>query len=137
MATFKILISLILISASCKVLATTAEDVKQKSKDAASAAANYTVEQKEMAQKEMEKSLTSLKKQIVELKAEASKKTDSANAQARQQIAQLEKKQKELSTKMEKLKKSSGKAWDDMKAGMSEAIKKLSDAYDKAKEDFK
>lgn len=115
----------------------TKEEVKQKTVEAASAAVQYTKEQKEAAQKEMEANLDALKKQIAELKASANKKSGDVKKDLKEQAAALELKQKNLRKELNQLKRSTGRAWDDMKTGMSEAIQKLSESYEKAKENFK
>jgi Flp pilus assembly protein TadB len=117
--------------------ATTSEDVKEKSKEAAASAVDYSKEQKEKIQAEMEESLETMKVKLAELKVQAQKKAGSAKDAAKSEIADLEKSQKQLSHRLDKFKKSSGKAWGHMKAGFSEAFEKLSEAYDKAKENYK
>lgn len=119
------------------VHATTTEEVKEKTKEAAASAVDYSKEQKEKVQAEMEESLAAMKVKIAELKVQAQKKAGSAKTAAKNEISDLEKSQKQLSTRLNKFKKSSGKAWDNMKIGFNDAFKKLSEAYDKAKENYK
>ncbi len=118
------------------VQATTSADVKQKSKEALETAADYSKEQKEQVQKNMEKSLNSLKEEIAELKVKAANKVGEAKETSDEQIEALQARQKELSKKLTEFKNSSGKAWTEMKNGMSAAIKKLSESYDKAKKEY-
>ncbi len=117
--------------------ATTSEEVKEKTKEAAASAVDYSKEQKEKIQAEMEESLAAMKVKIAELKEQASKKAGSAKSATKNEIADLEKKQKQASIRLDKFKKSSGKAWENMKTGFNDAFKKLSEAYDKAKENYK
>lgn len=116
--------------------ATSSEDVKRDTKKAASTAADYTAEQKAKVQKDMEDSLDSMNKKIAELRVEADKKGDAVKAGTKEQIASLEKKQAELEVELSKMKASSGRAWSEMKKGMSAAMKNLSDSYKKAKDQF-
>ncbi|MFS4458598.1 hypothetical protein [Bdellovibrio sp. HCB2-146] len=116
--------------------ATTATDVSNKTKEAASAAADYTVEQKEAFQKDMDAKLTTLKSEIALLKKQASEKTGEAKKSMNEKIAAMEQKQAEMKADLAKLKKSSGAAWSQMKSGMSKAWDSLSDSYTKAKAEF-
>lgn len=116
--------------------ATGSDDVKRDAKKAASTAVDYTAEQKAKVQKDMEDSLQAMNKKIAELRVDADKKGDSLKAGAKEKIAELEKKQAELEAELAKMKASSGRAWNEMKKGMSAALKSLSDSYKKAKDQF-
>ena len=131
-----ILVALIALSLTPSVFATTKEEVKQKTAEAADAAANYSKEQKEQFQKDMQTNLDDIKKEIADLKKVASEKTGDAKKEMNEQIATLEKKQDEMSKDLSKLKKSTGRAWDQMKTGMNKAWDSLSDSYKKAKAEY-
>lgn len=118
-------------------VATTREEVNQKTKAAVDAAVDYSKEQKATAEKNMEESLTSMSNKISELKRDAKKLTGKAKVEMDQQISAMEKKQAELSQDYDKLKKTSGRAWSEMKSGFSKAFDSLSDGYEKAKTEFK
>lgn len=117
-------------------LATTSDEVKQKTSDAVEAAADYSKEQKEAFQKDMEVKIDVVKTEIADLKKKAATKTGEAKKEAQTQIANLEKKQSELKADLAKLKKSSGKAWAEVKVGMGKAWDSLADSYKKAKAEF-
>lgn len=117
--------------------ATTSEEVKIKTKEAASAAADYSVEQKEKFQKDMETKMADLKKEIAELNKKVSQKTGDAKTTMQAQIKALEVRQENLKKDLSKLKKSSGNAWTEMKVGVSKAWDSLSESYYKAKAEFK
>ncbi|HEX7675560.1 MAG TPA: hypothetical protein VF412_15395 [Bdellovibrio sp.] len=127
---------IIALSFSSHSFATTKEEVKQKTADAAVAAADYSKEQKEQFQKDMEGKLADLKNEIADLKKQASEKSGAAQKEMKAQIANLEKKQSEMKKDLAKLEKSSGKAWTEMKVGMNKAWDTLSDSYTKAKAKF-
>jgi len=131
-----ILIALLTLSFSFSSFATTKEEVQQKTADAATAAADYSKEQKEQFQKDMETKLGELKAEIADLKKQASEKTGAAKKEMNEQIATLEKKQKDMKKDLAKLGKSSGQAWAEMKVGMSKAWDSLSESYAKAKTKF-
>lgn len=122
---------------SSHVLGTSADEVKGKTSEAAAAAADYSKEQKEAFQRDMEAKLAAMKKEIADMKAAASQKTGEAQKGWNEQIAILEKKQEEMKKDLSKMKKSSGKAWAEMKTGMNKAWDVISESYDKAKSQFK
>lgn len=121
---------------SFSAFATTKEEVADKTKAAATAAADYSAEQKEQFQKDMEHNLQELKSEISELKKSASEKSGKVKAGMKEKIAALEAKQADMKNDLAKLKKSSGKAWSEMKSGMSKAWGSLSESYAKAKSEF-
>jgi leucyl aminopeptidase (aminopeptidase T) len=118
------------------LFATTAKDVKTKTTEAAEAAADYSVEQKEAFQQNMQKEMDEMSAEIARMKSVASQKTGAAKADMKEKIEALEKKQAEFQKDFRKLKKSSGKAWSEMKSGMSAAWGKVSESYKKAKAEF-
>ncbi|UOF00763.1 sll1863 family stress response protein [Bdellovibrio reynosensis] len=132
----KAFILFISLTFSFSALATTKEEVSEKTKAAAIAAADYSVEQKEQFQKDMEVKLQDLKSEIADLKKSASEKSGKVKAGMKEKIAALESKQDEMKKDLAKLKKSSGKAWTEMKSGMNAAWDSLSKSYAKAKSEF-
>jgi BMFP domain-containing protein YqiC len=131
-----IVATLIALSVFQPAFATSSEEVKQKTAEATSAAANYTKEQKDQFQKDMSAKLDTLGKEIDDMKKAAAQKTGEAKKEMDAQIANLEKKQEGMKQDMAKLQKSSGKAWGHMKTGMSKAWDSLSDSYAKAKAEY-
>ena len=87
--------------------------------------------------REAQEKLDQLDKQIADLKAQGKK----ANAQTQQQInksiAELEPKHQEAKRRLKQLKSSSGKAWEDLEAGVTAALNDLSTAYRRAASRFK
>ncbi|MGE5085601.1 MAG: hypothetical protein ACM3MG_04825, partial [Bacillota bacterium] len=73
-----ILVALMALSLTPSAFATTKEEVKHKTSEAADAAVNYSKEQKEQFQKDMQANLDDLKKEIADLKKSASEKTGDA-----------------------------------------------------------
>ncbi len=115
----------------------TKEEVQKKSTEAASAAVEYSKEQKEQFQKEMGSKLDELTSEVRELKQKAIQTTGDAQKQLSEQIALLEKKENELKKDLASLSKSTGKGWEQMKSGVNKAWDSLSDSYQKAKKEFK
>ena len=118
----------------------TAEDVKNKAAEAVDTAADYTMEQKEAYMQKIDIRLKELDRDIEALGNRIQAGTDEMTAEGRAKLEaslQTLKAQKEGAVEQyEKLKTSGGQAWDELKAGMDAAMKKLNAAYDKAKAEF-
>jgi hypothetical protein len=119
----------------------TAEDVKNKAAEAVDTAADYTMEQKEAYMQKIDIRLKELDRDIEALGNRIQAGTDEMTAEGRAKLEaslQTLKAQKEGAVEQyEKLKTSGGQAWDELKAGMDAAMKKLDTAFDKAKAEFK
>lgn len=113
-----------------------AQVVKQKASETVQAASEYTKEQKEEIQKSAEEKLNAISTEISDLKKDAKAATGKAKEEIDQEIKYLEKKQKSLKSDLARWKASSGKAWNEMKSGMSAAIDKLAESYQRAKKEF-
>jgi hypothetical protein len=125
----KILFILIM-TLSQSVFATSAKDVKNKAGETVDTATEYTKEQKEAFTKEMEENLATLKAKIKEMKAKTGKSKDAT-------VAKLEKEQKDLEHDLAAMKKSSGRAWDKLKNGVSKAWDDVKSSMNEASGEFK
>lgn len=132
-----LVLPVIVLSFTVSAFASKKEEVKQKTAEAAAAVVDYSKEQKEQFQKEMEDNLAAINKEIAELKSHVSDVSGEAQKELNEKITALESKQSELSQRLAKLKKSSGKAWSEMKSGVTKAWDALSGSYKKAKAEFK
>lgn len=132
-----ILLISFLISTSLNVFATTKEDVKKETSEAVLSASQYTKEQKDEFQKEMQIKIDNLKRDLAEMNKTATKKSASIREEMKKEIAKLENEQKKMSQNLTKLGKSTGKAWDEVKAGVSKSWNDLADAFEKAKGKYK
>ena len=98
-------------------------------------------ETKEKIQKDLQQGYESLKTQIRDLQQKAKTTSGSAKKDMDGQIDNLKKDQAELHNKIEKMKTSSGRAWDDLKAGANSAFENLKksvhQAQDRCKEETK
>ncbi len=118
----------------------TAQDVKQQAAAAMETAEMYTQEQKDAYMQKMDTRLKELDRDIEALGDKIQAGTNEMTAEARAKLEaslQTLKAQKEGAVEQyEKLKASGGQAWDELKAGMDAAMKKLDEAFDKAKTAF-
>lgn len=113
-----------------------AQAVRQKVSETMDAAGEYTKEQKEEVQKNFDDKMNVISAEIADLKKNAETSTGEVKKGLDEKIKHLEKKQKSLEKDMARWRKSSGKAWEEMKSGMSVAMEKLNESYQKAKKEF-
>ncbi len=130
------LILVIAILFSVHSFATTKEEVGNKASEAATAVASYTKEQKEEFQKGMEQKLEELNTKISDLKKASAEKGAQARKETQKTIAALEAKKETMKKDLAQLKTRTGKAWGEMRSGMSQAWDSLKESYDKAKSEI-
>ena len=118
-------------------LAVELKDIKKETKDVVETSATYTKEQKENIQKNLEADFANLKKQIHELSAKIDKTSDDTVSDLKAELSQLQKKQNQIDDNLKKFKKTSGQAWNELKAGLDKAVSDLGESYSKAKEHLK
>jgi hypothetical protein len=110
----------------------TAQDVKEKSKEALNMPVAHTEQRKEAYQQQIESELKSYDQKLNKLKDEAMRlKDDDAKDEYNQQIDVLEQKTKLASEKFNALKSASDETWDEVKSEMDKAVDELRDTYDK------
>lgn len=127
------IVFLFLLGSPLALAAVTKQEVGEKTKDAAQTAWQYTKDQKNQVQEDLEQRIRDLKSQISDLKSRSS---SAVRADWNKSIDSLEKQQRSLEGKLSRLKKSTGKAWADMRKGVDEAVSKLTEAYEDAKNNF-
>ena len=119
----------------------TAQDVKKQAAAAVETAEKYTMEQKDAYMQKIDARLKELDRDLGALGNRIQAGTDEMTAEGRaklQESLQTLKAQKEAVVEQyTKLKASSGQSWDELKAGLDAAMKKLDEAFDKAKTAFK
>lgn len=115
---------------------TTAQDVKEKYKEAALATKNYVAENKDEFVATMDKKLTELDEKISVLAKKSEGYKDNAKVEADKALAALREERKTAGEQFDKVKKASAEAWKDVKAGFATAMDKLEETYDKVKARF-
>lgn len=112
------------------------EMMQKKTTEAVDATTEYTIEQKEAFQKNMEEKLTIVKDEISELKKTIVTKSEATQKTMKSQIANLEEKEAKLQKDLSKLRNKTGKAWSHMKNGLSTAWDDFTTSYEKAKNEY-
>lgn len=114
----------------------TAKDVQQKTAEAVETTKNYTLQQKEEYQKQVQTKIDSLSQQIDELKAKAGRATDQSKQGITEQIAALEKEKQAAQNKLTELTSAGAEAWGALKSGMDAAMGSLEKSYKEAVSKF-
>ncbi|MFW6118738.1 MAG: hypothetical protein ACOC7S_00220 [Planctomycetota bacterium] len=84
--------------------------------------------------KSAEERVQELRNELIDLEAEAKKKGVEAEAEWKKTRAELKGKLRQVRERLEDAKGKSGDAWDEMKAGITEALSDIQDAYRRARE---
>lgn len=117
--------------------AVTAGEVKKETKQAAEAAKEYTLQQKEEYQKKLEAQLKEMHQKIDEFAAKTAKAATDAKAKLQEQTDALHKKWEATEKKFKEMQKTGGKAWEELKSGTDAALDDLKKSYDDALSHFK
>jgi len=119
---------------------TSIEEVKQEASDLAEALKNYTVEQRDEAARASKAALDSLDERIDTLQARVDEDWDQMSQAVRKETRENLKKFRDQRTRAAEwygsMKASSASAWDEMKLGFSNAYGELTEAWEKAEEEF-
>ena len=116
--------------------AVTGEDVKKEAKEAMETTMAYTAAKKEEYQKKLDAQLNKYQQKLDALQVQAETMTQEAKTEYEEKLETLRQKKEALQQKAGELKSKSGKAWEDMKAGIDNAMKDLDAAFDQAASRF-
>lgn len=118
----------------------TSADVKKEAKKAMETTKAYTLQQKEEYEKQIKAKLQKINGEIQQLQSKAQSRATELKEKGKAEFAQamegLHKKKQAAAEKLNELNSASGKAWEDMKSGMDEAMDELIKAYDRARSHF-
>lgn len=114
----------------------TSEGAKKEVKGTAETTMGYLEAKKEEYQKHIEAQLEEYDQKLDQLEAKAGTVKQEARALLDQQMQSLREKQRAAHTEWERLTTSSGKAWEDVKSGMDQAMDDLARAYHDAASHF-
>jgi predicted RNase H-like nuclease (RuvC/YqgF family) len=114
----------------------TSQEVKKEAREAYETTMVYTEQKKEGYQKQIEAKLKEYDRKIEELEARAKKLKKQAREEINKEIRMIKKERQDLARKAEEMKTASGKAWEDIKAGVDKAAADLEKAIGKASKHF-
>jgi len=107
-------------------------EVQRESKEAVTAIRDFTIEQKEELQAQVQKQLASLDDKANHLQAKAADAGEEAKTQLNAVSADLKQKLQTAKRHAEQLQDASADTWNDAKNSLASAIDDVEDAYDKA-----
>jgi gas vesicle protein len=107
-------------------------EVQRESKEAAAAIRDFTIEQKEELQAQVQQQLSSLDDKANHLQAKAENAGEDAKTQLNELSADLNQKLQTAKRHAEQLQNASTDTWNDAKNSLASAIDDVEDAYDKA-----
>jgi len=116
--------------------AVTGQDVKEEAKEAVETTMAYTQAKKEQIQNALAAKVEDYEQKLQELQDQGEKLTAEGKDAFNDQVAELQKKKEALEQKVRELQSSSGKAWEDLKAGIDAAAEDLDRALDEAISQF-
>ena len=119
-----------------KSVATSAQDVKQKTQEAIQAVKNYSEEQMKEYRDALRNKMNSLEQSHQELQAKLEDMKEGAKKDMEQVIKNLEEKKADLEHKSQELQTATGEAFGDLKVGTEKALAELEEAYEQAIQRF-
>lgn len=115
----------------------TTEDVKKEVGEAFETAAEFTQQQKEEYQREVERRIMEIDSKLQDIETRADMLKEEARNELNKEIENLEKKKADAKQKLAQLKSATGTAWEDIKTGLDKAFEDMDEAYQKAISRFK
>ena len=106
-----------------------AQDVKRETKEALQATKQYTVQQKREFEKKTREELDRMEKQIEHLKSKAGQAKKETKTELHQLVGDVEAKRQAAGKKLKELQSASGKAWNDVRSGVSASMDELEKTY--------
>lgn len=110
--------------------------VKEKAKETVTAVKEYTKDEKEKVQKDLQAQIEKMKSEMSSISDSVKGKTAEAKKSVDSKLKEMNLKREELEKDLSSLKKSSGRAWDKLRAGIQDSVKGLQNAISKAKDEF-
>lgn len=113
-----------------------AEDLANKIEAKTDSAGEKWEDNKDLFVARMKERSRELDAEITELRRKIDRQGEKADRNLKEELAELEVKRDRLDTRMERLQKSTGNAWQDMKAGIRNAVDELDKGFRDAKDNF-
>ena len=115
---------------------TSAQDVKEETREALEVTKDFTLQQKEDFQKKIQTELARMQQQIDRLMARADHAKREAQADLHKVIAEVQKRKDAAGKKLQELESASEKAWENLKSGLNDAMEELEKSYKRALSHF-
>ena len=115
-----------------KKAAVTGEDVKQETKEAVQTTQAFLVQQKEEYENQIRAKLDEFDARVDELQAKARAEATETKAELKEALEDFRRKREAAQKDLEKLEDAAVEGWEQMKAGMANAMEELEQAYERA-----
>jgi hypothetical protein len=112
------------------------EEVKKEIAEAADTSLDYATQKKKEYEEAIALELVELDKQLAELKKKANAAEEEVRSEVLEAVGELDKEREAVQKKLEEIQAKAPDAWEDLKAGLDEALDTLKDSYEKAKSRF-
>lgn len=103
--------------------------ISQEAREAIEATAQYTTQQKEAFQRKAQEELEAIQQQMAALQGKADKASASARTELQKSIHELEGKKAAARKQLDALKSATDAKWNEMRAGVHDAMEELNQSY--------
>ena len=110
--------------------------IAKEAREAIDATAQYTTQQKEAFQRKAQEELEAIQKQMAALQAKTDKASASARGELQKSIRELETKKEAAMKQLDGLKSATDAKWNEMKAGVHDAIEEMNQSYQRLRSRF-
>ncbi len=103
--------------------------IAKEARETIAATAQYTTQQKEAFHRKAQAELDAIQKQMTAVQAKADKASASVRAELQKSIRELEVKKEAAKKQLDGLKSATDAKWNEMKAGVHDAIEEMNQSY--------
>ena len=119
-------------TSSKEEIKSSAAEIQQESKNMINSIQDYTMEQKEALQKQVQDQINNLSDKINDLEAKSENATDEAKATLQEATADLNQKLETVKVQMQQLENATAETWENAKGELSAAMRDVEAAYNEA-----
>jgi len=119
-------------TSSKEEIKSSAAEIQQESKNMINSIQDYTMEQKEALQKQVQAQINNLSDKINDLEAKSENATDEAKATLQEATADLNQKLETVKVQMQQLENATAETWENVKGELSAAMRDVEAAYNEA-----
>jgi hypothetical protein len=119
-------------TSSKEEIESSAAEIQQASKNMIDSIQDYSMEQKEVLQKQVQDQINNLSDKINDLQAKSENATEEAKAALQEATADLKQKLKTVKAQIQQLENATADTWENVKGELSAAMRDVEDAYNEA-----
>lgn len=107
--------------------------IAQEAREMTDAAAQYSVQEKAAFERKAQEELAAIQRRMTALQAKADKASATARTELQRSIHELEDKKETIGKQLEGLRVATDGAWNELKAGIHEAMEELNQSYERVR----